>query len=74
MATKITDIICEYLNGYCSSNIWNNPQLEYRHNIKLILQETRPRTSTWQRTGEIISLPDGSNQYFVYLLYFQLIH
>ena len=66
MVTKITDIICEYLNGYCSSKIWNDPQLEYRHNIKLILQEARPRTSTWQRAGENVILPDSTNQYFVY--------
>ncbi len=66
MVTKITDIICEYLDGYCSNNIWNDPQMEYRHNIKLILQENRPRNSSWQRTGENVVLPDDTNQYFVY--------
>lgn len=65
MATKITDIFCDFLGDYCSRAIWNEPQKEYRHNIKLSLQKTRPQVNVWSMSNESVVLPDGS-QYFVY--------
>ena len=66
MATKkITDIFCDFLGDYCSRTIWNEPQKEYRHNIKLSLQKTRPQINVWSMSNESVVLPDGS-QYFVY--------
>lgn len=66
MATKqITDIFCDFLGDYCSRTIWNEPQKEYRHNIKLSLQKTRPQINVWSMSNESVVLPNGS-QYFVY--------
>ena len=65
MATKITDVFCDFLGDYCSRTIWNEPQKEYRHNIKLSLQKTRPQINVWSMSNESVVLPDGS-QYFVY--------
>lgn len=66
MATEITDLFCDFLDDYCSSKIWSEPQREYRHNIKLQLQESRPQISIWQRTGESVSLPEEGVPFFVY--------
>ena len=65
MATKITDIFCDFLGDYCSRTIWNEPQKEYRHNIKLSLQKTRPQINIWSTPNESVVLPNGA-QYFVY--------
>lgn len=67
MSTNITDVFCDFLNEYCSRTVWNEPQREYRHNIKLNLQEARPQINVWSMDTETLSLPSDSTQYFVYM-------
>jgi len=67
MPNELSDIFCDYLDIYCSRTVWNETQKEYRHNIKLSLQETRPQVNVWARNVETVALPDSS-QYFVYMV------
>lgn len=67
MSTNITDVFCDFLNAYCTSTVWNEPQREYRHNIKLNLQESRPQINVWSTSTETVTLPTSGTQYFVYM-------
>ena len=66
MVTKIADKFCSFLNNHCSKFIWNEPQREYRHNIKLALQMKRPQINVWTTDKEIVTLPVSDRQFFVY--------
>lgn len=66
MVTKIADKFCSFLNEHCSKFIWNEPQREFRHNIKLALQMKRPQINAWTTGKEIVSLPISNRQFFVY--------
>lgn len=66
MVTKIAEKFCDFLGEYCSRYIWNEPQREYRHNIKLALQMKRPQINVWSSDKETIVLPYSNTQYYVY--------
>ena len=58
-------LMSDYLEHYCSNNIWNMPETEYRQNFIARCVHSIPKTGTFQSGPLYFRLPDN-RAYYIY--------
>lgn len=69
---EITDASIRRLNAYVFKNVWNEPSKEYRHNLIPKMLGNASVKSNVYVGGQLVSLPDTTNRYYVYVLPLQM--
>jgi hypothetical protein len=71
----LTDLLCESLNSYIFSNVYNEPVNEYRVNVKPHMVNKRSVSGGFSlNDGTYINLPTSYEAYYVYTLHRETIH
>ena len=66
--TELEKVICSSLNLFCFLNIWNEPESEYRVNIKPRMITEHSRSGAVIMNGRRIDLPRSNEPFYLYAI------